>query len=182
MDREGFSIKDLSIDELTSQAMQLTSISLTELHAVLGLQLIGYSQPARLAAIISYHSALQRFIDKQRPLNSLDAADPVADLSNGLNVVYDELKQDGVRFVEAVRQELCNALCTPETLELADRATASSIQIMILMIAGALRVPPQMESLAATVAAIISKSGLRNFCQDYQQGMTQAVGQKLKVN
>ncbi len=182
MDREGFSIKDLSIDELTTQAMELLSVSLTELYAVLGFQLIGYSQPARLAAVISYHMALQRLVDGQSPFDSPGVAYPLADFSNGLKLVYDELRQDGSRFVEAVREELCNALCTPESLELADRATASSIQVMVLIIAGALRVPPQMESLAATMAAIICKSGLKDFCQNHHRGMPQADTKKLKVD
>jgi hypothetical protein len=167
MDRERLSIKELSIDELTTQAVQLLSISLAELYAVLGFQIIGYSRPARVAGVISYHTTLQRIVEGQSLYNSLGVGYPLADLSKGLDVMYDELKQDGVQFVEAVRDELCKVLCTPEILELADRATASSVQIMVLMVAGALRMPPQMESLAATIAAIIYKSGLKDFCREY---------------
>jgi hypothetical protein len=166
MEPERLSIKELSIDELTAQAMQLLSISLAELYAVLGFQLIGYSRPARVAGIINYHTTLQRMVDGQN-LYTLGVAAPMADLSKSLETMYEELKQEGQAFVEAGREELCKVLCTPEILDLADRATTSSIQIIVLMIAGALRMPPQMESLAATIAAIISKSGLKNFCRDY---------------
>jgi hypothetical protein len=166
MDREAFSIKDLSIEELTTQAMQLLSVNLTELYAVLGFQLIGYSRPARLAAIVSYHASLQHIVDAPDLVKSSAVANPIMDLSYGLNAVYEELKQDGVHFVDTVREELCRALWTPESLDLADRATASSVQIMVLMITGALRIPPQMESLAVTLAAIICKSGLKDFCND----------------
>jgi hypothetical protein len=174
MDREKLSIKQLSIDELTTQAMQLLSISLPELYAVLGFQLIGYSRPARVAGIVTYHVTIQRMLDKQTLHNSLGVGYPIAELSKGIDVMYEELKQDGARFLEAVREELHMVLCTPEVLELADRATASRIQIMVLMIAGALRMPAPMESLAATIAAIVYKSGLKDFCQDYST-------QKVKV-
>jgi hypothetical protein len=167
MDRERLSIKELSIDELTAQAMQLLNISLDELYAVLGFQLIGYSRPARVAGIISYHATLQKIVDGQSLYNSLGVAPPLADLSKGLEAIYEELKQEGFGFVDGIREELCKVLCTPEILDLADRATTSSIQIMVLMVAGALRMPPQMESLAATVGAIISKTGLKNFCGEH---------------
>lgn len=167
MDREKLSIKELSIDELTTQAMQLLSIDLPELYAVLGFQLIGYSRPARVAGIISYHTTLQRIVDGQSLYNSLGVGYPMAELSKGIDVMYEELKQDGARFLETVREELQTVLRTPEILELADRATASRIQVMVLMIAGALRMPAQMESLAATIAAIIYKSGLKEFCDEY---------------
>jgi hypothetical protein len=165
MDREGFSIKDLTIEELTSQAMQLLNVNLADLYAVLGFQLMGYSRPARLAAIISYHTSLQEILDGQSPYNSLASELPLTDLRNGLDAVYEELKHEGAQFVAAVREDLCKLLCTPETLDLADRATASSVRVMLLMIAGALRMPPQTESLAATLGAIICKSGLKDFCQ-----------------
>jgi hypothetical protein len=165
MDREAFSMKDLSIDELTTQAMQLLSIHLADLYAVLGFQLIAYSRPARLATLISYHTSLQKVLAGQDRPSSTGVAAPLGDLSNGLAAVYEELKGQGIQFIEGVREELANVLCTTESLELADRATASSIQVMVVVIAGALRMPPQTESLAATIAAIICKSGLKEFCQ-----------------
>jgi len=165
MDREGFSIKDLTIEELTSQAMQLLNVSIGDLYAVLGFQLMGYSRPTRLAAIISYYTSLPEILDGQRLYSSLGSEYSLADLSNGLDSVYEELKQEGAQFVAVAREDLCKTLCTPETLDLADRATASSMRVLLLMIAGALRMPPQTESLAATLGAIICKSGLKDFCQ-----------------
>jgi hypothetical protein len=165
MDREGFSIKDLTIDELAAQAMQLLSLRLVELYAVLGLQLVGYSQPARLAAVINCHARVRKTLDGELRCSSMGMAHPISDLSHGLDVLYEELEQEGLRFVAAVREELCKLLCAPETLELADRTTASSMQVLVLLIAGALRMSPQTESLAATIAAIVCKSGLKDFCQ-----------------
>jgi hypothetical protein len=165
MDREGFSIKDPSIDELTTQAMQLLHASLGDLYAVLGFQLTGYSRPARLATIISYHTNLQKIVEAENLQASLTITPPHRDLSRSLDVVYEDLKQEGAQFVSAVREDLCKVLCTPETLDLAHRATAASMRVMLLMIAGALRMPPQTESLAATLGAIIYKSGLKDFCE-----------------
>ncbi|MGH7927292.1 MAG: hypothetical protein ACREQV_05820 [Candidatus Binatia bacterium] len=181
MDREKLSIKELSIDELTTQAMQLLGISLPELHAVLGFQLSGYSRPARLADIISYHTTLQRMVEAQGVNNSLAGGNLMTDFSRGLDVMYEELKQDGVSFVEAVREELCKVLTTPEALALADRATASSVQITVLMVSGALRMPAQMDSLAATIAAIIWKSGLKDFCQEYSTKHEVVQSSRFKV-
>ena len=166
MEREGFSITNLSLDELTTQAMQLLSVNLTDLYTILGFQLIGYSRPARLATLISYHTSLQKIIEAQNPHDSLSIVSPVGDLSHGLDAVYDDFKKEGFAFVQTAREELCKVLCTPETLELAHRATASSVQILVLMITGALRMPPQTESLAATIGAIVYKSGLKDFCQE----------------
>lgn len=165
MDPEGFSIKDLTIEELTSQAMQLLNVNLSDLYAVLGFQLLGYSRPARLAAIISYHTSLQETLAGQSLYKSLGSESPLAQVSHVLDAVYEELKQEGAKFVAAVREDLCKILSAPESLELADRATASSMRVMLLMIAGALRMPPQTESLAATLGAIICKSGLKDFCR-----------------
>jgi hypothetical protein len=165
MGQEGFSIKDLTIEELTSQAMQLLNVNLTDLYAVLGFQLLSYSQPARLAAIINYHTSLQEILEGQSVYKSLGSGSPVAELSHGLEAVDEELKQEGAQFVAAVREDLCKILSTPESLELAHRATAASMRVMLLMIAGALRMPPQTESLAVTLGAIICKSGLKDFCQ-----------------
>jgi len=179
MDREKLSIKELSIEELTAQAMQLLSIGLAELHAVLGLQLTGYSRPARIADIIRYHTALQRMLEGQRLNDSL--AGGMTEFSRGLDLVYEELKRDGVSFIEGVRDELCKVLATPEALELADHATASSIQITVLIVSGALRMAPQTESLAATIAAIIWKSGLKNFCREYSASGALTQTSPLKV-
>jgi hypothetical protein len=165
MDREGFSIKDLTIDELAAQAMQLLTFTLIELYAVLGLQLVAYSQPARLAGVISHHTTLRKTLDGELQSGAPDSARPISELSRGLDMAYAELEQEGLRFVTAVKEELCKLLCTQETLELADRTTASSMQVLILLITGALRMSPQTESLAPTIAAIVCKSGLKDFCQ-----------------
>jgi hypothetical protein len=165
MDREILSIKDLTIEELTAQALQLLNISLADLYTVLGFQLAGYSRPARLATLIQYHSSLEKFLESPATYAGAGGASPVQDVSRGLKSVYEELCQEGMAFVENVREELSKVLSSSESLELAHRATVASMQILVLMIAGALRMPPQTESLAATIAAIVCKSGLKEFCQ-----------------
>ena len=182
MEREKLSITELSIDELTTQVMQLLRINLPELYAVLGFQLIGYSRPARVAGIMSYHTTLQRIVDGQSLYNSVGVCYPMAELSKGIDVIYEELKQDGARFLETVREQLHTVLCTPEILELAERATASRIEIMVLMISGALRMPAEMQSLAATIAAVIYKSGLKEFCEEYSTRKAPVQAAKDKVS
>jgi len=79
--------------------------------------------------------------------------------------MYEELKQDGTRFLDSVRDDLRNGLCNEEILALADEITASTMQIIVLIVAAILRMPMQIESVSATVAAILCKLGLKNFCR-----------------
>src|SRR3989442_12280528 len=50
-EREKMTAKELTIEELTTEAMKLLTIGIEELYVVLGYQLLGSSRPAGLAGI-----------------------------------------------------------------------------------------------------------------------------------
>jgi hypothetical protein len=164
MDQEKLPIREFTIEELTAEALKLLTIGLEELYVVLGCQLMGSSRPVRVAGIMSYQTALKKLIETQDMYERLSVATNLADWGRGFNAMYEELKQDGSRFLDAVREDLRKGLCSEEILALADEITTSSMQIIVLIVAAILSLPPQMESVSATVAAIVCKSGLREFC------------------
>lgn len=165
MDQDKLAIRELTIEELTVEAMKLLTIGIEELYVVLGCQLMVSSRPGRVAGMISYQTALKKMIETQDMDVRVPIATDLTDWGRGFNVMYEELKQDGIRFLDAVRDELRKGLCNEEILAIADEITSSSMQIIILIVAAILRMPPQMESLSATVAVILCKSGLRDFCK-----------------
>jgi hypothetical protein len=149
----------LTIEELTAEAMQLLTIELEELYVVLGCQLMGAARPARVAGMVSYQSALTNVIEYHHRLASLPGAD-FAEWGRGISSMHEDLKQDGMRFLAAVNEELRQGLCSKEILDLANEITSSSMQIIVLIVAAVLKLPRQIEAVCATVAAIVCKSGL----------------------
>ena len=164
-EREKMTAKELTIEELTAEAMKLLTIGIEELYVVLGYQLLGSSRPARVAGIISYQTALKKVIETQDMYEALSFGTNLAEWGRGFELMYEELKQDGTRFLDSVRDDLRNGLCNEEILALADEITASTMQIIVLIVAAILRMPMQIESVSATVAAILCKLGLKNFCR-----------------
>ena len=164
-EREKMTAKELTIEELTTEAMKLLTIGIEELYVVLGYQLLGSSRPARVAGIISYQTALKKVIETQNMYEALSFGTNLAEWGRGFELMYEELKQDGTRFLDSVRDDLRNGLCNEEILALADEITASTMQIIVLIVAAILRMPMQIESVSATVAAILCKLGLKNFCR-----------------
>jgi hypothetical protein len=164
-EREKMTAKELTIEELTTEAMKLLTIGIEELYVVLGYQLLGSSRPARVAGIISYQTALKKVIETQDMYEALSSGTNLAEWGRGFELMYEELKQDGTRFLDSVRDDLRNGLCNEEILALADEITASTMQIIVLIVAAILRMPMQIESVSATVAAILCKLGLKNFCR-----------------
>ena len=158
-------IRELSVEELTTEAMKLLSIGVEELYVVLGCQLLGSSRPARVAGVMSYLTALKKVLETQAMHESLSVTTNFADWGKGFDSMYEELREDGTRFLSSVKNELRNGLCNEEILALADEITPTTMQIIVLIVAAILRMPTQIESVSATVAAIICKSGLKEFCK-----------------
>jgi hypothetical protein len=165
MDQDKSAIRELSVEELTAEAMKLRTLGLDELYVVLGCQLLGTSRPARVAGILSYQTALKKVIDTQNLYEPLSLGPSLIEWGKGFDLMYEELKQDGVRFFDSVKGDLRSGLCNEEILALADDITSSSMQIIVLIVAAILRMPVQIESVSATVAAIICKPGLKGFCR-----------------
>jgi len=165
MDQDKLPIKEFTIEELTAEALKLLTLGLEELYVVLGCQLMGSARPAKVAAIMSYQTALKKVIETQDMYERLSFGADLIEWGKGFNAMYEELKHDGMRFLDAVGGELRKGLCNEEILPLADDVTPSSMQVIVLIIAAILRLPPQIESVSATVGAIVCKVGLREFCR-----------------
>src|SRR5919106_6834308 len=131
MDQERSVKKELTVEELTAEAMKLRTIGLDELYVVLGCQLLGTSRPARVAGIMSYQTALKKVMDGQSLYESHSVEPNLIDWAKGFGFMYEELKHDGIRFFDSVKGELQGALCNEEILALADEITASSMQIIV---------------------------------------------------
>jgi hypothetical protein len=114
---------------------------------------------------MSYLSALKKAIETKEMYEPFSVGTNLADWGRGFDVMYEELKQDGTRFLESVKEDLRQGLCNQDIMNLADEISSSSMQIIVLVIAAILKLPPQMESISATVAAIVCRSGLKEFCR-----------------
>jgi hypothetical protein len=158
-------MKELTIDELTTEAMRLLPLGVDELHMVLGCQLLASEKPTRVAGIISYLSASKKAMQARNLYATLPSKPEASDWETGLDVVCDELRQDGVRFLDRVKGELRKGVCNEDIITLADEINNSSMQILVMIVGAILKMPPQFESISSTLAALLCKSGLREFCK-----------------
>jgi len=155
---------ELSIEELTAEAMQLLTIGLEELYVVLGCQLMGATRPARVAGLVSHQSALKSIVQSGggNPL-SLPAADLV-ECGRSFESMHEELKRHGICFVAAIKEELRDGLRGDGDLDLLNEVSTSDMQAIVLIVTGILRLPRRIEAASATVAAIICKLGSGELC------------------
>ncbi len=77
--------------------------------------------------------------------------------------IYDELRQDGKGYLADIREDLRKALCNDDILSLSDQVNRSTLQIIVVIVSGTLRMPVELEPISVTVSAILVKIGLRNF-------------------
>jgi hypothetical protein len=152
---------ELTVEELTAEAMQLLSVGLEELYVVLGCQLMGVARPARVAGLVSQPNALRSVLESNVENNASNAA--LMDWSRGFNSVLEELKDLGMSFVAAVAAELPQGISGKEFLELIKEITSASMQVIVLIIGAVLKLPRQIDAIAATVAAIFCKSVKSDF-------------------
>lgn len=157
-------MKELSIEELTDEAMQLLRMEVDELYATLGGQLLSRNLPTRAAGIVSYLSAVRSASEARSFYEALPSVPSLTDWGGGLGVIYEELKREGMRFLTEVRGELKKGLCNEEILRLTDQVNRSAVQIVIMVVGAIFRMPREFEPISVTVAAILFKTGLRNFC------------------
>ena len=151
-----------SVEELTSEAMRLIQVGLNDLYLVLGCQLMGCLRPSRIAALIPYQTALKEILDTQEP--RLGVAGAELDWRKGFLFAADELKQEGISFLEGIADELRKVFDNEELLRCTGEINPSTMQIIVLLTGAVLRMPPQLESVSATVAAILCTVGLKEFC------------------
>jgi hypothetical protein len=157
-------VKELNIEDLTNEAMKLLRMEIDELYATLGGQLLARNLPSRVAGIVSYLSAVRSASEAKSFYEALPSVPALADWGGGMGVIYEELKRDGMRFLSDVKEELRKGLCNEDILRLSDQVSHSTMQIVIMVIGAIFRMPREFEPILVTVAVILFKLGLRNFC------------------
>jgi hypothetical protein len=157
-------VSEYDMEQLSEEAMKLLTMEIDDLYASLGGQLLGHNLPTRAVGIVTYLSGVRRFSVAKTFVESLPAMPGLTELSEGLKIIYEELKRDGIRFLTEVSVDLRDVLCSEEILRLSDQITASSMRIIIALTSSGLKLPRQLDPIAATVAVIILKLGLRGFC------------------
>jgi hypothetical protein len=154
----------IDIEVLANQGMKLLSLDLDALHATLGAQLLGQKLPTRIAGLLSYLSAIRNAAESKQLYEALPAASELSQWGRGLAVIHEELKQDGIELLESIGDELRKALNNDDLLHLSDQINRSTMQVVIIVVGACLRIPREYDPICATVAAILLKQGLRNFC------------------
>ena len=158
-------MKEPTIEELTTEAMQLLPMGLEELYMILGAQLLVSAKPTRVAGIMTYLSAARKAKEAKELYATLPVTPTSADWSAGLESIYNELIRDGIQFIEEVKQELHRGVCNEDIFALSDKIDSSSVQILVMVIGAVLKMPPQFENICAVLAAILYKVGVREFCR-----------------
>jgi hypothetical protein len=157
--------KELSIETLTEEAMQLLRMEIGSLYVSLGAQLLGHNHPTRVAGIVSYLSAMRSASQAKGFYNFLPSGEATAEWGTGLAVILDELKKEGMGFFEEVREELQKALCHEDILRLCDSIDRPTMHMVVTVVGAVLRMPRGFDPICATVAAVVLGIGLRNFCR-----------------
>jgi len=155
---------DFSIELLTDQASKLLGMELDELYVTLGSQLLARDLPSRTAEVVSDLFAF-RNMSQQKSRYTVPLSDsPPYGWRKRLGEIYDELRQDGKGYLADTRENLRKALGNDDILSLSDNVNRSTLQIIVVIVSGTLRMPVELEPISVTVSAILVKIGLRNFC------------------
>lgn len=153
---------ELSLELLTRDAIKLMQKELDELYATLGVQLLARNLPTGASGIMSYFSAVRDASEGKNPNETPSSAPSLAEWVRGLGIIYQELVRQGARFLLESRKDLQKSLRVEVNLHLPSQSD-SAIQILILAVTEALKLPRGFEPIAVTVAVILHKIGLRNF-------------------
>jgi hypothetical protein len=135
-----------------------------DLYAVLGCQLLGSAPPARGAGIVASVMDLRKAREANRVNKTTPSRTNSAKWSRDADELYSGLKGDGVRFVDAMKEEFRKGLCNENVFNLTNEVDESKMQILIMIISAILKMPPQFEPISATLAAMFCKSMLRQIC------------------
>lgn len=158
--------KGFEIEILTEEAMKLLRVGVDELFATLGGQLLWRNLPSRTAGIIIYLSAVRSASEATLLFEQLPAGPNLPECVKGLNRIYDELREEGIRFFRENASDLQKAVCNEEMLRLSNDINRSTMEIIIMVVAATLRMPRELDPIAVTLANILIKIGLQNFCRD----------------
>ena len=156
--------KEVNIEQLTDQAIKLIGMELDELYVTLGSQLLAKDSPSRTAKVMSDLFAF-RNLPQQKSRYTVPLSDsPPHRWRKRLGEIYDELRQDGRGYLADITEDLRKALCNEDILSLSDHVNRSTLQIIVVIVSGTLRMPVELDPISVTVSAILVKIGLRNFC------------------
>ncbi len=156
--------KEVSIEKLTDETIKLIGMELDELYVTLGSQLLARDLPSRTAEVMSDLFAF-RSLSEQKSRYTVPLSDsPPNGWRKRLGEIYDELRQDGKGYLADISEDLRKALCNDDILSLSDHVNRSTLQIIVVIVSGTLRMPVELEPISVTVSAILVKIGLRNFC------------------
>jgi hypothetical protein len=158
-------MKEPTIEELTTEAMQLLPMGLEELYMILGAQLLVSAKPTRVAGIMTYLSAARKAKEAKELYATVPVTPTASDWSAGLDTIYNELIRDGIQFIDDIKHDLRRGVCNEDIFALSDKMDSSSMQIVVMVIGAVLKMPPQFENISAVLAAILYKLGLREFCR-----------------
>ncbi len=147
---------------LADEVVKLLRMSLDNLYTTLGGQLLGTAPPSTVAGMVSYLAAARSATEAKTLHDTLVPFVSLRDWGEGLGVICEELKQDGMRYLAERTQELREALNNEDLLLLADQPTPSHIQVVLMVIAAVLRLPRALDTIPVTITAILLKQGLRN--------------------
>ena len=156
----------VDVQALTEESAKLLRMSLDALHTTLGGQLLGTAPPTKVAGIISYMAAVRSAADAKALHEALPAALSLQDLSDGFGAICEDLMREGMGYLSGRAGELREALNNEDILRLADETSTAHIQVILMVVAAVLRLPRDLDTIAATVTAILIKRGLRNFCRE----------------
>lgn len=160
-----WSLKEPDIETLAREALKLLSLEMDELYTVLGCQLLASAPPIRVANIMTHVRQLRRG-SKTRTQDGPPSSEASGnEWMNGVEQVCNDLKIDGLKFVETMREELKKGLCNKDIVDLANDVDESKMQILIIIISAILKIPAQFDSISATLAAMFSKSLLKEVCR-----------------
>jgi len=149
------------IEALTREALNLLSLEIDELYTVLGYQLLASAPPARTAGIMTQLRELRKANRARRQAETPPSEAAMDEWMNGVEEICRDLRRDGGRFIDTMRQDLKKGLCNKDVLDLINDVDESKMQILIMIVSAILKIPAQFESISATLAAMFCKS-LRN--------------------
>lgn len=153
----------LSSQSLTEEASKLLVVTLDDLYVTLGSQLLVYEAPGKVAGIVSYLRSIRSASEARVLFEALPSAPLVGDWSKGLGVICDDLKDAGIRYLKGAAEELRNGLDNEDILRLAENPSKTQLQVLLMLVASILKLPREMETVAATVTVVLVKTGLRKF-------------------
>ncbi|MFQ5850745.1 MAG: hypothetical protein ACE5JU_09170 [Candidatus Binatia bacterium] len=158
-------MKEIEINVLTDEALKLLGMEIDELYATLGAQLLSQNLPTRTAGIVSYLSAARSASEAKTFYEALPSGPAMTEWGKGLGVIYEELKRDGIGLLNEVRDDLKKALFNEDVLRISDQINRSTVQVIVIIVGAALRMPREFDPISVTIAVILLKLGLRNFCR-----------------